>query len=127
MDYNTKSDLFIDDIRHKLQALFDNCTILPKGTVIPYDYCKVDKSIEYAPTALWVEWETFTGDTLRVEGYCIKYEEDRYSKTLHMWCIPRNELVEVNINPLKGFHFGALNEKATVYPDGLHGLSDNCM
>lgn len=123
----TKSRQLLEDIQHKLTALYNNCTVLEKGTVLPHDYTKVTEDIVYAPSAIWVEWESFTGDSLRVEGYCIKFEDERYNKTLYMWCIPRNELVEVNINPLKGFHYGALNEKDTVYPHGLHGLSDNCM
>ncbi|EON7973575.1 hypothetical protein HI146_RS26025 [Escherichia coli] len=100
---------YLAEIKYKLEKLARSAEVIEVKGHLPMDQFHTFKEdMVYYPNEIWIEWEHWTNKTLRIEGYCVKYESEPgdVTKTLSIWCTKTHELVEVNLIYMKGFRWG---------------------
>ena len=102
---------FLANIRYKMEKLYRSAEILEdKKTSMTTKYFNITNDICYSPGEIWIEWESWTGDILRVQGYCVQYAFDGNSKSLKVLCTNTNDVVDVNLHCIKWVDFGEVDE-----------------
>lgn len=100
---------YLAEIKYKLDKLVRSAEVIEVEGYLSMDqYHRFKEDMVYYPNEIWIEWQHWTNKTLRIEGYCVKYESSPgdVTKTLSIWCTKTNELVEVNLNYMNGFRWG---------------------
>ncbi len=102
---------YLANTRYQLEKLSRNVKYVDITTQLPLDeYHKLNEDIVYCPNEIWIEWESWTHSVLRIEGYCVKYESSPgdFTKKLSILCTDTHEIVEVNLNHMKGCRWGEI-------------------
>lgn len=101
------SEDYLAETKYKLDKLVRSADVV--DVTLPLDqFHTFTENMVYHPNEIWIEWQSWTNSPLRLQGYCVKYENTPgdITKTLHIWCTKTNELVEVHLNYMNGFRWG---------------------
>ena len=102
---------YLAEIKYKLEKLARSAEVIEVKGHLPMDQFHTFKEdMVYYPNEIWIEWESWTGDILRVQGYCVQYAFDGNSKSLKVLCTNTNDVVDVNLHCIKWVDFGEVDE-----------------
>ena len=71
----TNDEEYLAEIKYKLDKLVRSAEVIEVEGHLPMDqYHRFTEDMVYYPNEIWIEWQHWTNKTLRIEGYCVKYE-----------------------------------------------------